>query len=158
MGEKTRVRMRNRSSSLQSAGMRGSDAHPSFFTHLSHLGPSGGDFKASRRNCIFLYCRYIVSFSLSWWCPMMSQLSGIISCQCCCRCWCCCDGVVHLSVLQTPSSQVRCLNRWLLLTTCCRTCLLIIFKQDVPTENILELLLELLLWFSGPWIWLFCSF
>ena len=26
-------------------------AHPSFFAHLSHLGPSGGDFKASRRNC-----------------------------------------------------------------------------------------------------------
>ena len=34
--------MRIRSSSLQSAGMGGSDAHPSFFAHLSHLGPSGG--------------------------------------------------------------------------------------------------------------------
>ena len=32
--------------------MGGSDAHPSFFAHLSHLGPSGGDFKASRQNCI----------------------------------------------------------------------------------------------------------
>ena len=50
MGEKTRVRIQ--SSSLQSAGMGGSDAHQSFFAHLSHLGPSGGDFKASRRNCI----------------------------------------------------------------------------------------------------------
>ena len=30
----------------------GSDAHPSFFAHLPHLGPSGGNFKASRRNCI----------------------------------------------------------------------------------------------------------
>ena len=25
---------------------------PSFFAHLPHLGPSGGDFKASRRNCM----------------------------------------------------------------------------------------------------------
>ena len=50
MGEKTRVRIR--SSSLQSASMGGLDAHLSFFTHLPHLGPSGGDFKASRRNCI----------------------------------------------------------------------------------------------------------
>ena len=49
MGEKTRVRIQ--SSSLQSAGMGGSDAHPSFFAHVSHFGPSGGDFKASRRNC-----------------------------------------------------------------------------------------------------------
>ena len=31
--------------------MGGSDARPSFFAHLPHLGPSGGDFKASRRNC-----------------------------------------------------------------------------------------------------------
>ena len=50
MGEKTRVRIR--SSSLQSAGIGGLDTHTSFFAHLSHLGPSGGDFKASRRNCI----------------------------------------------------------------------------------------------------------
>ena len=49
VGEKTQVRIR--SSSLQSAGMGGSDAHPSFFAHLSHLGPSVGDFKASRQNC-----------------------------------------------------------------------------------------------------------
>ena len=25
---------------------------PSFFAHLSHSGPSEGDFKASRRNCM----------------------------------------------------------------------------------------------------------
>ena len=25
--------------------------HLSFFAHLPHLGPGGGDFKASRRNC-----------------------------------------------------------------------------------------------------------
>ena len=48
--KKTRVRIR--SYSLQSAGMGESDEHPSFFAHLSHLGPSWGDFKASRRNCI----------------------------------------------------------------------------------------------------------
>ena len=27
------------------------DAHPSFFAHLPHLRPSGGDFKTSGRNC-----------------------------------------------------------------------------------------------------------
>ena len=48
--EKTRVRIQ--SSSLQSAGMGGSDAHLSFFAQLPHLGPSGGDFMASRRNCM----------------------------------------------------------------------------------------------------------
>ena len=32
--------------------MGGSDAHPIFFAHLSHLGSSGGDFKASQRNCM----------------------------------------------------------------------------------------------------------
>ena len=40
MGEKIQVHIQ--SSSLQSAGMGGSDAHPSFFAHLFHLGPSGG--------------------------------------------------------------------------------------------------------------------
>ena len=40
--------------------MGGSDAHLSFFAHLSHLDPSGGDFKASRRNCIYpQYTHYL---------------------------------------------------------------------------------------------------
>ena len=37
----------------------GSDAHPSFLAHLPHLGPSGGDFKASRRNCMWYVDRSV---------------------------------------------------------------------------------------------------
>ena len=48
---KTWVRIRSSHTSRLQTG--GSDAHPSFFAHLPNLGPSGGDFKASRRNCIF---------------------------------------------------------------------------------------------------------
>ena len=53
VGEKTQVRIR--SSSLQSAGMGGSDAHPSFFAHLSHLGPSGGGLQGQPAK---LYCTF----------------------------------------------------------------------------------------------------
>ena len=51
VGEKTRVRIRSSHTSRLQTG--GSDGHLIFFAHLPHLGPSGGDFKASRRNCIF---------------------------------------------------------------------------------------------------------
>ena len=55
--------------------------------------------------------------------------------------WCCC-----LSVLQAASSQVRCLNSWLLhwwrLATCCRTRFLIIFKQDITLLTHLHTLLH----------------
>ena len=62
------------SSSLQSAGMGGSDAHLSFFAHLSHLGPSWGDFKVSRRNC---------NPATSWWscCPIIREETIIMSRQ-----------------------------------------------------------------------------
>ena len=54
--------------------MGGLDARPSFFAHLSHLGPSGGDFQASRRNCTCT--EKIVDNKFSFLCSLTSAVGS----------------------------------------------------------------------------------